>query len=104
MEKTENSNICRACLRDEDGLQSIFRPENTFGLTMNLSDMFSCCISIQVGFKRIIFFKLLQFNNFRYCPEMVYQNLFVINVLQILSICTYLNYNVKRVTKFCARN
>lgn len=51
MEKTEYPNICRGCLRDDNCLQSIFRPENTFGLTMNLSDMFSSCISIQVRLK-----------------------------------------------------
>lgn len=57
MEKTENLNICRGCLRDDDSMQSIFRPENTFGLTTNLSDMFSSCISIQVRFKQIVFMR-----------------------------------------------
>lgn len=59
MEKTENPNVCRACLGDEDVLQSIFRPENTFGLTMNLSDMFSSCISIQVRFKWFAFHNII---------------------------------------------
>lgn len=56
MEKTENQNVCRACLRDDDEMQSIFKPENTFGLSMNLSDMFSSCISIQVKLKSTTYF------------------------------------------------